>query len=123
MNKHFKPGDRVSCNSEAGRVSGRIVKVHTRDVDYKGRTRHATAQKPQYVIKSNKSDHVAMHKGPALRKLGARQRTNISRLCNLEVHMFVIAVAARRQGGFSTVLPTEGVSRDCSHAEGRERPR
>jgi hypothetical protein len=34
MMKRFKVGDRVSWNSEAGRVSRRIVKVHIKDVDY-----------------------------------------------------------------------------------------
>lgn len=69
MHKRFKIGDHVICNSEAGRVSGRIVKVHTRDVDYKGHTHHASREEPQYEIKSDKTDHVAMHKGSALRKL------------------------------------------------------
>ena len=36
MAKRFKVGDRVSWNSEAGRVSGTIVEIHTRDTDYKG---------------------------------------------------------------------------------------
>jgi hypothetical protein len=65
--KRFKVGDRVSWNSEAGRVSGRIVRVHTADVDYKGYTHHASADEPQYEIASDKTDHVAMHKGGALR--------------------------------------------------------
>ena len=34
--KRFKVGDLVTWNSEAGRVSGTIIKVHTDDVDYKG---------------------------------------------------------------------------------------
>ncbi|MDE1932920.1 DUF2945 domain-containing protein [Bradyrhizobium sp.] len=72
MEKRFEKGDRVSWNSEAGRVSGRIVKVHTKDTDYKGHTRHATKDMPQYEIKSDKTDHVAMHKGSALKKLGAK---------------------------------------------------
>jgi hypothetical protein len=65
----FKVGDRVRWNSEAGLVSGRIVKVHTRDTDYMGYTHHASADDPQYEIKSDKSDHVAMHKGTALHKI------------------------------------------------------
>ncbi|WP_298104339.1 DUF2945 domain-containing protein [Bradyrhizobium sp.] len=72
MEKRFEKGDRVSWNSEAGRVSGRIVKVHTKDTDYKGHTRHATKDVPRYEIKSDKTDHVAMHKGSALKKLGAK---------------------------------------------------
>jgi len=68
MPRKFKVGDHVTWNSEAGFVSGKIIKVHTRDVNYKGYTHHASADEPQYEIKSNKTDHVAMHKGTALRK-------------------------------------------------------
>ena len=66
MTQHFKVGDKVGWNSEAGRVSGVIVQVHTRNVDYKGYTHHASPQEPQYEIKSSKTDYVAMHKGGAL---------------------------------------------------------
>ena len=64
----FKVGDHVTWNSEAGQVSGKIIKVHTRNADYKGYTHHATPDDPQYEIKSDKTDHVAMHKGAALKK-------------------------------------------------------
>ena len=67
--KILRVGDHVSWNSEAGRVSGHIVRVHTRDVDYKGYTHHASKDDPQYEIKSDKTDHVALHKGRALRRL------------------------------------------------------
>lgn len=67
MSDRFKVGDHVSWNSEAGRVSGHIVRVHTSDVDYKGYTHRASAQEPQYEIKSDKTEHVALHKGKALR--------------------------------------------------------
>jgi hypothetical protein len=69
MSRKYKVGDHVSWNSEAGRVRGRIIKVHTRDVDYKGYTHHASVGEPQYEIKSDKTDHIAMHKGSALRKI------------------------------------------------------
>jgi hypothetical protein len=65
----FKVGDHVTWNSEAGHVSGRIIKVHTSNVDYKGYTRHASPDEPQYEIASDKTDHVALHKGSALRHL------------------------------------------------------
>jgi len=65
----FKVGDRVGWNSEAGRVSGRVVKVHTRDVVFNGYTHHASADAPQYEIKSDRTDHIAMHKGTALKRL------------------------------------------------------
>ena len=64
----FKIGDRVTWNSEAGRVSGTIIKVHTRNVDFKGYTHHASEDDPQYEIKSSKTDHIAMHKASALKK-------------------------------------------------------
>jgi Hypervirulence associated proteins TUDOR domain len=67
MAKKLRKGDRVSWNSEAGRVSGKIVKVHTKDVNYKGYVHHASKENPQYEIKSDKTDHVALHKGSALR--------------------------------------------------------
>lgn len=69
MDTRFRVGDHVRWNSEAGYVSGRVVKVHTRDVDYKGHTRRCSPEDPQYEIKSDKTDHVAMHKGSALQKL------------------------------------------------------
>lgn len=69
MAGRFKVGDHVSWNSEAGRVSGHIVKVHTKDVDYKGYVHHASKDAPQYAIKSDKTDHVALHKGTALRHI------------------------------------------------------
>ena len=68
MTAKFKVGDRVTWNSEAGHVSGKIIKVHTQNVDYKGYTHHATVDEPQYEIKSDKSEHIAMHKGAALKK-------------------------------------------------------
>ena len=69
MPKTFKVGDHVSWNSEAGRVRGRIIRVHRRDVKYKGYVHHASENDPQYEIKSDKTDHVALHKGGALRRL------------------------------------------------------
>ena len=67
--KRLKRGDRVSWNSEAGRVSGKIVKVHMKDVNYKGYVHHASKETPQYEIKSDKTDHVAIHKASALRRI------------------------------------------------------
>ena len=65
----FKVGDHVSWNSEAGRVSGIIRKKISAPIKFKGYTVHASRGKPQYLIESDKTDHVAMHKGSALRKL------------------------------------------------------
>ncbi|MBK8807250.1 MAG: DUF2945 domain-containing protein [Bacteroidales bacterium] len=69
MKTKFAIGDKVSWNSEAGRVSGTIIQIHTKDFDYKGYTHHATEDNPQYEIKSLKTNHIAAHKGSALTKL------------------------------------------------------
>lgn len=74
MVRRFKVGDHVSWSSEAGRVSGRIVRVHARDVNYKGYVHHASADDPQYEIKSDKTDHIALHKGRVLRRLHRKGR-------------------------------------------------
>ena len=68
MRRRFNVGDHVTWNSEAGHVSGTIIRVHTRDVDYKGYTHHASPDEPQYEIQSDTTDHIAMHMGSALRK-------------------------------------------------------
>ena len=73
MVKTFKVGDRVSWNSEAGRVRGKIVKVHRRNVNYKSYTHHASQAEPQYEIKSDKTDHIALHKAAVLRRLDGLQ--------------------------------------------------
>jgi hypothetical protein len=49
-------------------VSGTVIAVHTEDFDYKGHVHHASATDPQYEIKSDKTDHVAAHKGGALER-------------------------------------------------------
>ena len=65
----YAVGDHVSWNTEAGRVSGRIIKVHLSDFDYKGHRHRASSDDPQYEIKSDKTDHVAAHKDTALTKI------------------------------------------------------
>jgi hypothetical protein len=74
VSKEFKIGDHVRWNSEAGRVSGIIIKKITSDTKFKGYTHHASREAPQYLIKSDKTDHVAIHKGTALRLIPARAR-------------------------------------------------
>jgi hypothetical protein len=68
MPRVFRIGDHVSWQSEAGRVSGTIIAVHTHDLLWKGYIHHATAEDPQYEIKSDKTDHIALHKPAALHR-------------------------------------------------------
>jgi hypothetical protein len=76
MVKTFKRGDHVEWNSEAGRVRGVIVKKVIADVKFKGYKHHATKEEPQYFIKSDKTDHIAIHKGSALRLLRSSPKKN-----------------------------------------------
>ena len=69
MSKSFKVGDHVSWNSEAGRVRGTIKKRITSEITFKGYTVHASKEEPQYLIESDTTDHQAMHKGSALKKI------------------------------------------------------
>lgn len=69
MESDFKVGDLVEWNSEAGRVRGTIQKKITSEITFKGYTVHASKEEPQYLIKSDKTDHLAMHKGSTLNKV------------------------------------------------------
>jgi hypothetical protein len=71
MEHEFKVEDHVEWNSEAGRVRGTIKKIVTSPITFKGYTVHATKEEPQYLIKSDKTDHLAMHKGSALKKINS----------------------------------------------------
>ena len=69
VKQELKVGDHVEWNSEAGRVRGMIKKKVTSAVKFKTYTVRASKEEPQYLIKSDKTDHMAMHKGAALKKL------------------------------------------------------
>jgi hypothetical protein len=73
MTRAFKRGDRVEWNSEAGRVRGTIVRKVVSDIRFKGYTHPASRTDPQYIIKSLKTDHIAIHKATALKRV--RRRT------------------------------------------------
>jgi hypothetical protein len=72
MATDFKRGDHVEWNSEAGRVRGTIQNKVTREIVFKGYKRHASKEEPQYIIK--RPDHLAIHKGSALKKVKKSSR-------------------------------------------------
>jgi Hypervirulence associated proteins TUDOR domain len=74
MKNEFKVGDHVEWNSEAGHVRGTIKKKVTTAIKFKTYPVRASKEEPQYLIKSDKTDHMAMHKGAALKRLSIRQR-------------------------------------------------
>jgi Hypervirulence associated proteins TUDOR domain len=78
MAKIFNIGDHVRWNSEAGRVSGVVAQKITSDTKFKGYVHHASQEAPQYLIKSDKTDHVAIHKGSALRLVTTRRKESTS---------------------------------------------
>ena len=73
MSKKFKRGDHVEWNSEAGRVRGVILRKVVSTVSVKGYLHHASIDDPQYFIQSDKTDHIAIHKGRALKLLRTRK--------------------------------------------------
>ena len=78
--KHtFKVGDHVEWNSEAGCVRGTIKKKVTSAMKFKTYTVRASKEEPQYLIKSDKTDHMAMHKGAALKKISTTARRSKER--------------------------------------------
>lgn len=75
----FKIGDHVEWNSEAGRVRGTIKKKITAPMKFKTYTVRASKEEPQYLIKSDKTDHLAMHKGSTLKKSARNKRVLLIR--------------------------------------------
>lgn len=71
MNHDLKVGDHVSWNSEAGRIRGTIQKKITAPMKFKTYIARASKEEPQYLVKSDKTGHLAMHKGTALKKIAA----------------------------------------------------
>ena len=79
MKHEFKIGDHVEWNSEAGYVRGTIKKKVTSAIKFKTYTVRASKEEPQYLIKSDKTDHLAMHKGAALKKIRQTDRSSQKR--------------------------------------------
>ncbi|MGH2643941.1 MAG: DUF2945 domain-containing protein [Chitinophagaceae bacterium] len=59
----------MKWNSVAGFVSGVIIMIHTKDFDYTSPTHCATEEYLQYEIKSDKTDHIAVHKRSSLPRI------------------------------------------------------
>src|SRR5207237_808880 len=74
MTNMFRRVDRVEWKSEAGRVRGVIIKRVVSYIRIKGYVHHASKEEPQYLIQSDKTDHVAIHKGKALRHIRAKAK-------------------------------------------------
>ena len=78
--KHaFKVGDHVEWNSEAGRVRGTVKKKVTSAVKFKTYIVRASKDEPQYLIKSDKTNHMAVHKDTTLKKISKTARRSKER--------------------------------------------
>jgi uncharacterized protein YijF (DUF1287 family) len=66
--KTLKKGDKVSWNTSQGRTHGRVVQKVTGTAKVKGHTAHASADDPEYRVKSDKSGKEAIHRPSELKK-------------------------------------------------------
>lgn len=68
MAAEFSKGDQVSWKSHGGEAVGEVEKKITEDTKEAGRQVRASADDPQYLVKSEKSGGEAVHKPSALTK-------------------------------------------------------
>ncbi|MFF3437469.1 DUF2945 domain-containing protein [Streptosporangium sp. NPDC002721] len=61
-------GDEVTWESHGSSTSGKVEKKITKRTEEAGRTVDASADDPQYVVRSDKSGKTAVHKPSALHK-------------------------------------------------------
>ena len=62
----FRKGDKVSWQSHGGTAEGEVIRKITEDTDAGGRQVRASADEPQYLVRSDKSGGEAVHKPSAL---------------------------------------------------------
>lgn len=62
-----KTGDKVTWKSHGGAAHGKVVKKQTSDTTIKGHQVRASAEEPQFIVKSDKGGKAA-HKQEALKK-------------------------------------------------------
>ena len=64
----FKQGDKVEWNSHGSKAVGTVQRKITEETEAGGRKVKASAEEPQYLVKSEKSGGTAVHKPDALTK-------------------------------------------------------
>jgi len=68
MARQLKAGDKVAWDSSGGHSTGVVVKKETSQAKAGGHVAKASADAPQYRVKSDKSSKEAVHKPEALKK-------------------------------------------------------
>ncbi|MBQ0999506.1 DUF2945 domain-containing protein [Streptomyces sp. RK62] len=66
--ERLSKGDEVTWKSHGSTAEGTIERKITRRTEAAGRTVDASAEEPQYEVRSEKSGRSAVHKPSALRK-------------------------------------------------------
>ncbi|HET9116604.1 MAG TPA: DUF2945 domain-containing protein [Pseudonocardiaceae bacterium] len=69
MPQEFHVGDKVRWRSHGGEAEGEVLKKITTDTEAGGRTVRASSEKPQYLVRSDKSGGQAVHKPDALERM------------------------------------------------------
>jgi Hypervirulence associated proteins TUDOR domain len=68
MATHLRKGQRVSWNTPQGRTQGTVERRVTETTTIKGHTVKASADNPEYVVRSERSGARAAHKPASLRR-------------------------------------------------------
>lgn len=68
MSKELKTGDKVAWQSSQGEVKGTVEKKLTKPTTIKSHKVAATADNPEYLVKSDKTGAEAAHKPDVLKK-------------------------------------------------------
>ncbi|GAA1578304.1 DUF2945 domain-containing protein [Kribbella sancticallisti] len=68
MTHEFRKGDKVAWDSHGGTAEGVVEKRITERTHAGGRVIDASADEPQYLVRSSKSGRTAVHKPEALRR-------------------------------------------------------
>lgn len=64
----MKKGDKVKWTAAQGEIEGTVEKTVTSTTKVKGHTAKATKEKPEILVKSDKSGKQAVHKPDELKK-------------------------------------------------------
>lgn len=64
----FRKGDKVRWRSHGYEVVGEVIRRITRDTEAAGRVVRASADDPQYLVRSDATGGEAVHKAAALEK-------------------------------------------------------
>ncbi len=66
--KNFKAGDKVEWDSSGGHSVGKVVRKVTSPTKIKGHKVAASPEKPEYVVRSEKSGKEAAHRPESLKR-------------------------------------------------------